>query len=125
MEDAERRYNAAHSVASDPADRAPHLAVLPADATRLVAAVTGLVLHPLFVAPLGISPPPESADDVESRSLARILDRLLRRDPAPLDVARSPARRFIGICRDYALLACAAVILIFAPLSVQGYRRHL
>src|SRR5262249_47765430 len=31
------------------------------------------------------------------------------RDPAPLGVARPPERRFIGICRDYALLACAAL----------------
>jgi len=109
MQDEERGYYAAHSAASDPADRAPLLAALPADPSRLVEAVTGLVLHPLFVAPLGIHPPPESADDVESRSLPRMLDRLLRRDPAPLDVARPPARRFIGICRDYALLACAAL----------------
>jgi hypothetical protein len=109
MEDAERRYYAAHSRASDPAERAPLLAALPADPGRLVTAVSGLVLHPLFVGPLGITPPPESADDVESRSLPRMLDRLLARDPAPLDVARPPARRFIGICRDYALLACAAL----------------
>ncbi len=39
---------------------------------------------------------------------AAILDRILERD-APLDVERPPERRFIGICRDYALLACAAL----------------
>jgi hypothetical protein len=119
MDDAERRYYAGHSAASDPADRAPLLAALPADPARLVTAVTGLVLHPLFVASLGISPPPESADDVESRSLPRMLDRLLGRDPAPLDVARPPARRFIGICRDYALLACAALRQHGVPARVR------
>src|SRR4029077_2620167 len=50
-----------------------------------------------------------SEDDVECRRLPRILDRIVARDPAPLDVARPPERRFIGICRDYALLACAAL----------------
>ncbi|HKX02155.1 MAG TPA: transglutaminase-like domain-containing protein, partial [Methylomirabilota bacterium] len=71
--------------------------------------VSGLVLHPLFVGPLGITPAAGSEDDVECRRLPRILDRIVARDPASLDVARPPERRFIGICRDYALLACAAL----------------
>src|SRR6185437_6158275 len=80
--DDEARYYTAHSQMTDPAERAPLLDALPADPARLVAAVSGLLLHPLFVTPLGI---------------------------APLDVTRPPDRRFIGICRDYALLACAAL----------------
>jgi hypothetical protein len=48
-----------------------------------------------------------------------MLDRLLARDPAPLDVARPPARRFIGICRDYALLACAALRQQGVPARVR------
>lgn len=94
---------------SDPGERARLLDALARDPAELVAAVSGLVLHRLFVAPLGITPPPESADDVECRSMSRILERIVARDPRPLDVARPPERRFIGICRDYALLACAAL----------------
>lgn len=107
--DDEGRYYAAHSRMTDPGDRAPLLDALPADPSRLVAAISGLVLHPLFVAPLGIVPAPDSADDVESRTVPRMLDRVLARDASPLDTARPPERRFIGICRDYALLACAAL----------------
>ncbi len=59
--------------------------------------------------PLGIVPAAASADDVESRTLAHMLDRLVARDPAPLDIARPPDRRFIGICPDHTLLACAAL----------------
>jgi hypothetical protein len=105
----ERRYYATHSRVSDPGERARLLGVLPPDPARLVPAVSGLVLHQLFVAPLGISAPEGSVDDVESRTVPRILDRILARDPAPLDETRPPDRRFIGICRDYALLACAAL----------------
>ncbi|HJV55127.1 MAG TPA: transglutaminase-like domain-containing protein [Methylomirabilota bacterium] len=105
----ERRYYATQSRVSDPGDRARLLDALPAEPGRLVAAVSALVLHPLFVGPLGITLPGDSADDVESRTVPRILDRILARDPAPLDEPRPPARRFIGICRDYALLACAAL----------------
>jgi hypothetical protein len=67
------------------------------------------VLHRLFVTPLRITPHPASADDVESRTISRILDRILARDAAALDVPRPPERRFIGICRDYTLLACAVL----------------
>jgi len=59
--------------------------------------------------PVGITPHPESDVDVESRTIARILDRILARDAAPLDVPRPAERRFIGICRDYTLLACAVL----------------
>jgi len=105
----EHRYYATQSRVSDPEERAALLDALPADPGRLVAAVSGLLLHPLFVGPLGITPAAGSEDDVECRRLPRILDRIVARDPAPLDVARPPERRFIGICRDYALLACAAL----------------
>ena len=105
----ERRYYATQSRVSDPDDRGARLAALPADPARLLTAISGLVLHPLFVGPLGITAPAGSEADVESRSVPRILDRILERDAAPLDVARPPERRFIGICRDYALLACAAL----------------
>src|SRR5690349_14106624 len=105
----ERRYYATQSRVSDPEERAALLDALPADPGRLVAAVSGLVLHPLFVGPLGITPAAGSEDDVECRRLPRILDRIVARDPASLDVARPPEHRFIGICRDYALLACAAL----------------
>src|ERR1700737_3686009 len=109
MPPAEHRYYPPQSRVSDPEERAALLDALPADPGRLVAAVSGLVLHPLFVGPLGITPAAGSEDDVECRRLPRILDRIVARDPAPLDVARPPERRFIGICRDYALLACAAL----------------
>lgn len=38
-----------------------------------------------------------------------MLDRILARDASSLDAARRLERRFIGICRDYALLTCSAL----------------
>lgn len=109
MTSEERAYYTTHSRMSDPGEQARLLEALPRDPRRLVAAVSGLVLHRLFVGPLGVTPPPESADDVECRAMSKILARIVARDAAPLDVARPPERRFIGICRDYALVACAAL----------------
>ena len=115
----ERRYYATQSRVSDPEDRGTLLAALPAEPAGLVPAISGLVLHTLFVRPLGITAPAGSEADVESRSVPRILDRILERDAAPLDVARPPERRFIGICRDYALLACAALRQHRVPARVR------
>jgi hypothetical protein len=105
----ESRYYATHSVESDPEDRGGLLDALPEDPMELVDAVGGLVLHTVFVAPLGGVCPPDSADDMESRRLPEMLTRILGRDPRSLATARRPEDRFIGVCRHYALLACSAL----------------
>jgi hypothetical protein len=105
----ERAYYATQSRISDPDERARLLDALPADPARLIDAVSGLVLHPLFVAQLGITPHAASAGDRETRTIATMLERIVARDDAPLDVRRPPERRYIGICREYAMLACAAL----------------
>ena len=109
MQQGERAYYTTHSAASDPGPHARLLDALPADPARLVEAVSELVLHPLFVGALGITPHPDSGGDVEARTMPAMLERIVSRDPAALDVRREPERRFIGICRDHTLLACAAL----------------
>jgi len=109
MTPAERAYYASQSRVSDPGDHARLLDALPSEPDRLIAAISGLVLHRLFVEPLGITPHPTSFDDTECRTMRKILERIVARDAAPLDVARPPEHRFIGICRDYTVLACAAL----------------
>ena len=121
----EHAYYASHSGTSDPGDRAPLLGPLPSEPAALIAAVSGLVLHRAFVAPLGIVAPPGSDDDVECRTMSKILDRILSRDAAPLDVPRAPERRFIGICRDYALVACAVLRHHGVPARLRaGFARY-
>lgn len=105
----ERAYYVSHSALSDPGARAHLFDAIPSDPHALIRAVSGLVLHQGFVVPLGITPPAGSGDDVESRTIPKMLDRILARDASSLDVARPPERRFIGICRDYTLLACTAL----------------
>lgn len=109
MHQDERAYYAAQSSFSDPGEYARLLDALPSDPARLAAAVSGLVLHRAFVGPMGITPDPRSDGDTESRVLHTILARILARDPASLDVRRTPDKRFIGVCRDYALVACAVL----------------
>jgi len=98
-----------HSPESAPADFGDLLDVMPKDPPELAAAVGGLVLHKAFVAPLGIVCPPESAEDFEIRNIPEILRRILAREAGPLSAARAPEKRFIGVCRHYALLACSVL----------------
>jgi hypothetical protein len=105
----ERAYYATHSTLSEPGARRRLLDAMPSDPEALVDVVAGLVLHPLFIASLGITPHPDSADDRETRTIAGVLERIVARDEASLAVRRPPERRYIGICREYAMLACAAL----------------
>ena len=86
MRSDEGAYYATHGRISDPGARAMLLSAMPSDPERLVTAVSRLILHRLFVGPLGITPHPAGADDVERRTIARILDRIRARDAAALDV---------------------------------------
>jgi hypothetical protein len=125
MTSEELGYYRTHSVISDPGRLAARLAELPHDPARLVEAVSGLVLHHSFVAALGITPAADSVDDAELRTIPAMLDRILARDTTPLDVPRPPERRLIGICRDYALVACAALRHHGIPARLRvGFARY-
>jgi hypothetical protein len=67
--------------------------------------VHGLVIQPADAEALGL--PAERFAENQIRPAARIVEALLGLDPAPLNVAREPAKRVVGTCRHFALLACA------------------
>ena len=121
----ERAYYATQSEVSDPREHTRLFDAMPTDPARLVDAVSGLVLHPLIVHALGITPHPDSAGDVEARTVRNIVARLLARDAAPLEIARPPERLFIGICRDYTMVACAALRRHGIPARARvGFARY-
>ena len=96
----------------------PHAAkarVLPADLQRLSALVQGLLVHPHMGALYGLDPAMLHHEDTEIRSAHALVDRLLERDPSPLDVSRAPERRFVGNCRHHSLLLCALLRARGAP----------
>jgi Transglutaminase-like superfamily len=105
----EGRYYASHSVESDPKELGELLDALPKDPKPLLDAVAGLILDTALVAPLGIVCPPDSADDIEIRPLREMLARIIGHGSGLLATPRPPEKRFIGACRDYALLACSAL----------------
>ena len=121
----ELAFFARHSAMSDPSGHASRVTDIAPEPERVISIVSGLVLHQGFVAALGITPHPDSGSDAESRSVRTMLDRIIARDPRPLDVARAPEHRFISICRDYALLACAMLRHHGVPARLRvGFARY-
>lgn len=97
-----------HSACSDPA---PHNAalhpLLPARLDALPVQAESLLLHPLMAQQLGVTPPVDAGNDRTARTMGAVLDRLLDRDPRPLDQPRRPQDRFFGVCWHFALFAAA------------------
>jgi hypothetical protein len=92
-----------------PHDHAARLAELPKDLPDLVLAIQGLVLHRAWAPAYGVELPPDRLGDAQARTLPAILDRVLELDARPLNLARPLIDRFMGTCRDFALLLCAVL----------------
>jgi hypothetical protein len=96
------------SPVSDPGRYADLCRALPDDPARLADAVRGLVMHrvegPMFDHDIVED---RLHDDAETRYVEDILGLIMERDGAPLTVRRGAQDRFVGICRDFALLLCS------------------
>ena len=92
-----------HGPITDPRDQAHLLEGLPTDVASLVEVVKGLTLHKKAVSIYGVTDPREVSPD-ECRFVADLLALIHAADGAPLTVAREPARRVIGDCRNPPLL---------------------
>ncbi|MFD5078682.1 transglutaminase-like domain-containing protein [Streptomyces sp. NPDC058371] len=81
---------------------------LPRDPDELAAVVRQLIIHRLECAHVGYAVPEERLhEDAESRYAVEILRLLRERSDAPLTRPRPPEERFVGTCRDFALLLCS------------------
>ncbi|MFI5801803.1 transglutaminase domain-containing protein [Streptomyces sp. NPDC051561] len=101
-------FYTAQSIASDPGALAPYYTGVPDDVTQLALITRDVMIHRLEGNLFGHAHPPERLHhDAETRYLDDILRLLLARDDAPLTRPRVPAARFVGVCRDFALLHCS------------------
>lgn len=94
---------------------------LPRDPAALAALVRGVLLHREESGRFGYAVPEERMrEDAESRYAAEILRVLAERGDTPLTVARQPAARFVGTCRDFALLLCSLLRATGTPARLRG-----
>jgi len=97
---------AAQTDFSDPAPYAALLAELPADPGAISAAVRNLIVH---YRAGGVALPPDRAGEIDNRWVSRMLAVDQARHPGPVTVPRPAADRVGGCCRDFTLLAVAAL----------------
>jgi hypothetical protein len=76
----------------------------PGEVARLL---HGLVLHEAWASMYGVEISADRREELQLRPAADMLARVRQLDPRPLREARPPERRLVGICRDFAVLACA------------------
>jgi hypothetical protein len=84
------------------------LAALPRELPSLARIVQGLVLHEFTASAMhGVGIAPERRVESHLRSVPCMLDRLLALDDRPLQEARPPSLRLVGVCHHFALLLAA------------------
>lgn len=101
------RYYAAPSPTSDLSRHAGLLPPPPATPDEACQQARNAVLPLREAVRLGLPFTDDRWDDFRTRSAARIVDRVLARERAPLSAAREPALRMFANCYHFALLTCA------------------
>ena len=87
-----------------PAGFAEHL---PRDVAGLFGVVQDLMLHRFWGGAYGETISEARQAEAQLRSSRDMLERVRAVDPAPLREPRPPAKRLIGVCRHFSVLACA------------------
>ena len=101
-------YYATQSDFSTPGRHAALFDTLPSDPAGIAQIIQGLVIYEHVTRPFyGYALPDERRAESHIRPLEQMLDAILSLDDRPLDVARPPEKRLVGICRHYMLLAVA------------------
>lgn len=114
-------FYVAQSVFSDPGALVSRYDDLPPDPARLARIARDLMIHRLEGPIFGYSVPEDRLrDDAEARYMDDVLRIVIDRNPAPLTVRRDPADRFVGVCRDFALLHCSLLRHAGIPARVRS-----
>ncbi|MFG2353371.1 transglutaminase-like domain-containing protein [Streptomyces sp. NPDC048521] len=112
-------FYATHTPYSDPGDL--DAGGLPRDPAELAQVVRGLIFHRGEGTRLGHEVPEERLrHDPEARYASRILRILRERSGRPLTEPRPYDERFVGTCRDFALLHVSLLRATGTPARVRG-----
>lgn len=97
------------------------VSMLPGDPGELAHVVRDVIIHQGEGERLGYAIPAQRLHgDAESRYVSEILRILRERGDTPLSDAREPEGRFVGTCRDFALLHVSLLRATGTPARVRG-----
>jgi len=111
----ELEFYASPGVMTDLAEVGQAMGSLPADPSELALVVQGLILHAFWAEAYGVDLPPERLGELQTRSAAAMVRRILELDARPLTESRAPDHRFVGNCRHFTTLAVALLRRIGVP----------
>ena len=118
-------YYAQHSFITKPHEHADLFTGLPTNIPGLVRVVQGLLIHPFCVTLYQVQFSPIQREEIHLRTVAQMLARIRELDPTPLTVAREPAQRLVGNCRDHAVLFTALLRQQGIPARMRvGFARY-
>lgn len=100
-------YYARHGPITDPGEHAELLEGLPTEIPALCQIVQGILLHIFWAEQYGVKLSEERQHEVQLRHISRRLAHLQATSRLPLTIARPPAERQVGNCRDFAVTLCA------------------
>jgi hypothetical protein len=100
-------WYAAPGMMTDPQKYAALFDGLPTDIVALCQVVQGLMIHIFWAARYGLQLPEARKQEVQLRSVARRLVRILELDSRPLKEPRPLENKVVGNCRDYSTLLSA------------------
>jgi hypothetical protein len=98
---------------------------LPLDISALCRVVQGLMVHVFWAEQYGLRLPEARKQELQLRSVASKLERMLELDPRPLDQTRAPDRRLVSNCRDFSVLLTAILRQRGVPARARcGFGRY-
>lgn len=106
-EEMQRNYYNSQSKVSDPREFKSLYVGLSSEVSALTSVVQGIVLDKDLVDRFGLHMGEERLAELDARYLHNILERLQSKQSSLLTTSRAPDKRFIGSCRDYALVLCS------------------
>ncbi len=106
-QDAMLDFYTTQGVITDPGKYAYLFEDIPSDLPSLCEVVRGVMLHIFMADKYGVTIPEERKQEVQLRTVERMLGRIMELDRQPLIVAREPLKRMVGNCRDHAVLLCS------------------
>jgi len=116
-----------HSLITDPGYYAYMFDDLPHDIQSLVRTVQGLVVSLPWEDAYGLHTPKEREREVYLRTVPEMLRRILELDSSSLTARRSPEKRKVSLCRDFAVLLVSMLRHQSVPARVRvgfaGYYR--
>lgn len=100
-------YFASSGLMTDPRAYAYLFDELPADIAALCRIVQGVMVHIFWAERYGLKLSGTRSEEVQIRTVARKLKRMMELDSRPLNLSRPLDKKLVGNCRDFTLLLTA------------------